>query len=75
MFWMQEDGLDLRSTGHLNAGDTVLETVRPQAWNVLITHLHLTTLEIWAFEQADLVVLRILLGTNSESGFRVRLVQ
>lgn len=57
---MLEYGMDLRSTGHLNAGNTVLETVRPQAWNVLITHLHLTTLKIWAFEQADFVVLRIL---------------
>lgn len=55
-----EDEMDLRSSGHLKAGNTVLETVRPQAWNILITHLHLTALKIWAFKQANLVILRVL---------------
>lgn len=54
----------LRSTGDLNAGNAVLEAVRPQAWNILITHLHLTTLEIWTFIQANLVVLGILQDTK-----------
>lgn len=50
----------LRSTGDLNTGNTVLEAVRPQAWNILIAHLHLTTLEVWTFIQANLVILGIL---------------
>lgn len=66
--WMRdEDGMDLRSSGHLKAGNTVLETVRPQAWNILITHLHLTALKIWAFKQANLVILRVLRDIKSES--------
>lgn len=52
--------MDLRSTGHLNASNAVLETIRPQAWNVLIAHLHLTAFKVWAFKEANLVVLRIL---------------
>lgn len=51
---------DLRSTGDLDAGHTILEAIRPQAGDVLITHLHLTALEVWAFKQANLVVLRVL---------------
>lgn len=50
----------LRSTGNLDAGNAVLEAVRPQARDVLITHLHLTTLEVWTFKQANLVVLGVL---------------
>lgn len=38
----------------------VLEAVRPQAWNILITHFHLTTLKVCTFIQTNLVVLGIL---------------
>lgn len=51
---------DLRSAGNLDAGNAILEAVRPQAGDVLVTHLHLTALEVWAFKQANLVVLRVL---------------
>lgn len=50
----------LRSTGDLNAGNAILEAVRPQAGDILIAHLHLTPLEAGTFEQADLVILGIL---------------
>lgn len=51
---------DLRSTSNLDAGNAILEAVGPQAGDVLIAHLHLTALEVWAFKQANLVVLRVL---------------
>lgn len=50
----------LRSTGHLNAGHTILEAIRPQAWDILIAHFHLTALKVHTFIQADLVVLGVL---------------
>lgn len=52
--------MDLRSAGDLDAGHAILEAVGPQAGDVLIAHLHLTALEVRAFKQADLVVLRVL---------------
>lgn len=58
--WQKMTGYDLRSAGDLNAGNTILEAVRPQTWNILITNLHLTTLKLWRFKQANLVVLGIL---------------
>lgn len=53
-----------RSTSDLNTGDMVLETIRPQAWNILITHLHLPTLEVCTFIHANLVVLGVLRKTK-----------
>lgn len=50
----------LRSTIYLNAGDSVLEAVTPQTWDVLIRNLHLTTIKVHAFIQTDPVVLWVL---------------
>lgn len=47
------------STGDLKTSNTILEAIRPQARNILIAHLHLTTLEVWTLIQADLVVLGV----------------
>lgn len=63
--------MDLRSTGHLNAGNAVLETIRPQARDILIAHLHLTTFKVWAFKEANLVVLRILQHIKSRIRARI----
>lgn len=54
------DGCDLRSTSDLQAGNAVLETVGPQAGNILVAHLHLATLKVGTLIQANLVVLGVL---------------
>lgn len=50
----------LRSTIYLNAGDSVLETIAPQTWDVLIRNLHLTTIKLHALKQTDSMVLWVL---------------
>jgi len=47
------------SSGDLDASHTVLETIRPQAGDVLVTHLHLATFKVITLIQADLVVLGV----------------
>ena len=53
----------LRSTGDLDARNAILETVRPQAGDVLVANLHLAALEVHGLVQADLVVLGVLQGS------------
>ena len=53
----------LRSTGDLDARNTILEAVRPQAGDVLVADLHLAALEVHGLVQADLVVLGVLQGS------------
>ena len=53
----------LRSTVDLDAGNAILEAVRPQAGNILIADLHLAALEVHGLVQADLVVLGVLQGS------------
>lgn len=52
----------LRPTIYLNAGDSVLEAVAPQTWDVLIRNLHLTTFKVHALIQTDVMVLWVLHG-------------
>lgn len=56
---------NVRSTIYFNAGDSVLEAITPQAWDVLIRHLHLTTLKVHALIQTDLMVLGVLHGEGN----------
>lgn len=55
----------LRPTIYLNAGDSVLEAITPQTWDVLIRHLHLTTLKVHALIQTDIMVLGVLHGERN----------
>lgn len=55
----------LRSTIYLNAGDSVLEAVAPQTWDVLIRNLHLTTIKVHALIQTDVMILWVLHGERN----------
>lgn len=55
----------LRSTIYLNAGDSVLEAVAPQTWDVLIRNLHLTTIKVHALKQTDVMILWVLHGERN----------
>lgn len=49
-----------RSSCDLNAANSILEAVRPQARNILITHFHLATIKVCTLIQANLVILWVL---------------
>lgn len=57
------------STGDLDAGNAILEAVGPEGRDVLVTHLHLTTLKVHALKQADLVVLGVLECNQRINGY------
>lgn len=50
----------LRSTKDLDAGNSVLEAIGPQAGDVLITDLHFAALKVHALKQADFMILSVL---------------
>lgn len=50
----------LRSTGDPRTAHAVTEAVDPETGHVILLDLHAVALEVGAYEQADLMLLRIL---------------